>query len=332
MVSRRKKIVKVYAKVYLIILAAIGLAVSGCSHNNQESKKSGQETQSAAKPNYEIIEAKTFKVSEIQGLGYPGNDDSLYIATNNGLKMYKDGKWYQSTANLHNYMGFQAVETGFIASGHPQKGTGFKDPLGLVKSTDKGKSLENIAFNGDAAYRFMAAGYSNQVIYVLNEQPTHDLSQGVYYSEDNGATWKKSAFKGFTADSLGMLAVHPQHGNIMAMSTRSGIYYSTNYGNTMKPITSPVMVTALTFSGDSILYSSVEDQKILFKTVNPETKVQANITIPFLNYDNPVTYMAVNPKNIKQIAFTTYRNDVFISNDGGKNWTTILAGGKKVPE
>lgn len=323
---------KIHAKVFLIILASIVMAASGCSNNSQEPKKSDQGTKTAAKAKYEIIETKSLKVSSIQGLGFPGNDDSMNIATNDGLKMYKNGNWYKATANLHNFIGFQAVDTGFISSGHPQKGAGLKDPLGLVISTDKGKSLKNIAFNGDAVFQFMAAGYLNHDIYVLNEQPANNLSQGVYYSQDNGVTWKKSAFRGFAADSLGMLAVHAQHGNIMAMSTRSGIYYSNDNGNTMMPVTSPVMVTALTFIGDSILYSSVEDQNILLKTVNPKTKMQANITIPFLNYDNPITYVSVNPKNLKQMAFATYRNDVFISNDSGENWTSILVEGKIVPE
>lgn len=323
--------VKVPLKVCFIALIAVILCISGCSKNNSESSgisKKGKPEEM----NYNIVEAKALKVNEIQGIGFPGNDDSLYIATNTGLKMYKDGKWYQSTTNLHNYTGFQAVETGFVASGHPQKGTGLKNPLGLVKSENKGKTLETIAFYGKLSFRFMAASYADKTIYVLNEEPAGDTGQGVYYSEDNGASWKKSAFKGFSADSLGMLAVSPNNGNIVAMSTRSGVYYSRDYGNTMKPITSPIMVTALVFSGDSILYSSVEDKNIFLKTVNPLTAVQANITIPFLDYDNPITYLAVNPKNIKQIAFADYHNDVYISNDGGKTWTVILAGGKKVPE
>ncbi|NRD75916.1 exo-alpha-sialidase [Bacillus sp. BRMEA1] len=323
---------KLLSKIFPIILVYLILVISGCSTYSPDPPKLIKATNTAAKAKYEIVEANDLKVSSIQGLGFPGNDDSLYIATKSGIKMYKKGNWYQSTTNLHNYTGFQAIDEGYIASGHPQKGSGLKDPLGLVKSLDKGKSYSPITFHAEDAFRFFAAGNFSHVIYVLNEQPANQLNQGVYYTKDNGKTWGKSAFKGFAADSLGMLAVHPSHGAIMAMSTRTGIYYSTDYGNSMKPVTSPVMVTALTFSGDTIIYSSVENNAILFKKVNPKTGEQENISIPFLNYDNPITYVAVNPKNMKQLAFTTYQNDVFISNDSGKNWTTILAKGKKVPE
>ena len=93
--------------------------------------------------------------------------------------------------------------------------------------------------------------------------------------------WSKSKLTNFTADSLGTIAVHSKNGNIMAMSTRTGIFYSEDFGNTMKAVTGPNMITALTFSGDVILYSSVEEKKILLKKVNPITGEETNVVFPF---------------------------------------------------
>jgi hypothetical protein len=321
------KKVKISIKAFLAILTGILLLVaSGCSDKEQEQKEPQQEK--IAKVNYEIIEAKSIKADQILGIGYPGNDKALYVATDKGLKMYKDTKWYETTTNLHDYFGFQAVEAGFIASGHPQKGTGLKDPLGVVQSVDQGKTIEELSFYGQTMFHFMGASYSGKGLYVINEEPTDNLGQGVNYSKDNGATWKKSAFKDFSADSLGMIAVHPKNGDIFAMSTRSGIFYSTDNGNTMKKITEPFMVTALTFSGDLVLYSSVENEKILLKTLNPVSGDQTNISIPFLDYDNPITYIAVNQKIPSQISLTTYKNDLYESIDGGIKWSNPLKDGK----
>lgn len=303
------------------------LVASGCSDKKQEQTKPQQE-ETAKEVNYEIIEAKSIKADQVLGIGYPGNDKALYVATDKGLKMYKDSKWYETTTNLHDYFGFQAVEAGFIASGHPQKGKGLKDPLGIVESVDQGITLKKLSFYGQTMFHFMGASYSGKGLYVINEEPTENLSQGVNYSTDNGATWKKSAFKDFSADSLGMIAVHPKNGDIFAMSTRSGIFYSTDNGNTMKQITEPFMVTALTFSGDLILYASVENEKILLKTLNPVSGEHKNISIPFLDYDNPITYIAVNQKNTNQIAITTYKNDLYETIDGGNKWSNPLKNGK----
>ena len=318
---------KVQIKVIFALLMGVLLVASGCTNKSQEQKKTEQENRAQTEKNFELVKSKKITLKNIRGIGYPGNDNALYVAANDGLKMYKDTTWYETSGNQHDYIGFQSVEKGFIASGHPQKGTDVKDPFGLVKSVDKGATLQKLAFYGKYNFYFTAASFSGNGIYVISEKPNDVLSLGVNYSTDNGDTWKKSSLKDFNADSFGMMAVHPNHGETMAMATRTGIYYSNDYGNTMKLITAPIMVTALTFSGDSILFSSVENDKILLKSINFASTEQTNITFPFLDYDNPITYLAVNPKSPNQIAFTTYKNDLYESIDGGKNWSSLLKEG-----
>ncbi|MEH7300276.1 F510_1955 family glycosylhydrolase [Neobacillus drentensis] len=323
---------KVQMKVILAMLIGILLIATGCTNNSEDQEKNQQEKKAESKAKFEVVEASSFSVKNIRGIGYPGNDQALYVATNTGLKFNKDSKWYESTTNQHDYIGFQAVKDGFLGSGHPQKGTGFKDPLGVVRSVDQGRTLDQLAFYGKRNFHFMAASFSGEGLYVISETPEDGLSYGVNYSTNNGDTWTKSAFNGFNADSLGMIAVHPSNGDIVAMSTRTGIYYSSDNGNTMKLITNPIMVTALTFSGDTILFSSVENDNILLKTLNPVTGEQGVLAFPFLDYDNPITYLAVNQKDQNQIAFTTYKNDIYQSKDGGKNWSVLLKDGKKEQE
>lgn len=312
-------------KAFFFILAIVVAALYGCSSQNQTKPQQA----SKKTPSYEIVQVKNLKVNNIQGLGYPGNDNALYVAEDKGLKMFNGSNWFETTANLHNYNGFQAVETGFLASGQPQKGSGLKNPLGVVKSIDKGKTLSHIAFYGQNNFPFISSNFPGNVIYVLNEQQGKDLNYGVNYSEDGGKTWENSSLKDFKSDSMGMIAVHPQNGNMIAMATRGGVFYSENNGNTMKVVAGPFMVTAVSFLGNTILYSSVvENYNIQLKTVNPKTGQETSIPIPFLDQENPITYIAVNEKNQNQIAFSTYKNDLYETKNGGKSWNILLKNGK----
>ncbi len=317
-------------KTLFFMMLGLFVYTAGCSSQSQHEKTSQPENNavSTSSLHYTMITAKNQKVTQINGLGYPGNDDRLYIATNNGLKLYRNKTWFEASANNHHYQSFQAVQAGFLASGHPEKGSGLKDPLGLIESMDQGKSLKKLAFYGQNTFHFLSGSFFGQGIYVINENDGGKLDQGVYYSKDNGSSWIKSKLTDFTADSLGMIGVYPKNGNVIAMATRTGIFYSEDYGNTMKPITAPDMITALTFTNNDILFSSVKDKKIFLKKIDPKTRELNDIVFPFLDYDNPVTYLAADPKNEKRIAFSTYKNDLYESADGGKSWNCLLANGQ----
>ncbi len=261
--------VKIQRKVLLSVLTGLLLVASGCTNESQNEMTTKSNT--GEKEKFEIIQAKDINIEQIHGIGYPGNDQSLYIATNEGLKMVKESKWFETTTNQHNFSSFQAVEDGFITSGSLKKGEEPSDSLGIVQSTDKGKSLEKLAFYGENHFYFMAASYFGNGIYVINQEENNQLKLGVNYSTDNGKNWTASELKDFTADSLGMIAVNPTNEDVIAMSTMSGIYYSEDNGNTMKLITDPYMVTALTFAGDNLLFSSVENEKIHLKMINPKS-------------------------------------------------------------
>ncbi|WP_342432390.1 F510_1955 family glycosylhydrolase [Neobacillus sp. FSL H8-0543] len=321
---------KIQRKMLLFVLIGLLIVASGCTNESQSEKSMQSKTEEEVK--FEIIQAEDINIKQIHGIGYPGNDQALYIATNTGIKMYKESKWLEMTTNQHNYSSFQAVKDGFITSGSLNKGEEPTDSLGIVQSNDKGQSLSKIAFHGENHFYFMAASYFGNGIYVINQEENDQLDLGVNFSTDNGKNWTTSELKDFTADSLGMIAVNPANEDIIAMSTMSGIFYSEDNGNTMKLITDPYMVTALTFVGDNLLFSSVENEKIHLKMINPKSGEQTTLSIPFLDYQNPITFLAVNPHNDQQLAFTTYTNDLFESTDNGTKWINLLQDGKTEPE
>ncbi|MBU8879475.1 hypothetical protein BGM26_10810 [Bacillus sp. FJAT-29790] len=314
---------------FLPITFVFTLLAAGCTSDKESEKQLQTNNDKPAQVDqFEIIKAAPQQLDHIHGLGYPGNDSGLYVASHEGIKVFHDDVWLEGSSQRHDYMGFQAHKDGFFASGHPKEGSDLKNPLGLVKSIDKGASLEKLAFYGESDFHFLSAGFGTNAIYIINQQANSSLDPGVYFSENEGKSWNPVKLTGLESDTLGMIAAHPSKSNLMAMSTRSGIFLSEDNGEHMKRISEPVMTTALVFSENNLFYSSVENNKVLFHKIDLITSETSQIEIPFLNYDNPITYISVNNQNDTTLSFATYLNDVYESTDKGENWKLLLKNGR----
>lgn len=163
----------------LIMLAMTSfILIAGCSQTKKE-----------------FTYEKTNKtIDHIHELGISANN--LYIATHTGLMKYDGERWYATSGNNHDYMGFSMIKDGFYSSGHPAEGSNLKNPLGLIKSTDNGKRLDKLAFYGESDFHYLTAGFGSNAIYVINQEPNTELKTGMYYTLDEGKTWESSKFSG----------------------------------------------------------------------------------------------------------------------------------------
>jgi photosystem II stability/assembly factor-like uncharacterized protein len=176
----------------------------------------------------------------VHGLGVNPADGALFIATHTGLFRVSEG---ESSAvrvgdNYQDTMGFTVVgENRFLGSGHPDLRTDLPPLLGLIESTDEGRSWEPISLLGEADFHVLRSadervyGYdsSNDRLLVSGdagraweevERPAplvdlaadpnnsqhviaagaSDLSQGLYESRDGGRSWVG------IGDQVGLLA------------------------------------------------------------------------------------------------------------------------------
>src|SRR5690625_4260458 len=129
-------------------------------------------------------------------------DGGLYFASHRGLKIYRDNKWFKTSTNLNDYMGFASVDKGFYSSGHPGDDSNLPNPIGLQRSFDGGKTLKKIAFEGESDFHVMAVGFSSHDIILLNEQKNSKLVEGIYLSEDSGESWMEVTASGLDGDIL----------------------------------------------------------------------------------------------------------------------------------
>lgn len=325
-------------KGFISLFLVLVLIFTGCSNDEsrgtekedtpkEEKRTDGQKQQEKETNDDFIIPAQPQTLEHVHGIGYPGNDNSLYVASHEGIKMYKEGKWLETSSEKHDYMGFQVVEDGFYSSGHPEKGSKLKNPLGLVKSVDLGKTLEKIAFYGESDFHFMSASFQDRILYVINEKPNSELGTGIYVSKDEGKSWEQAALKGFDAQTFGMISVHPEKGGTFAMSTKDGLYISEDSGKTITEAGEYEMVTAAAFSKNALFISPIEQQELKLVKLNQDGTGPIDLPIPALAADNPITYIAADIKQDGRMAFITYQNDLYESTDGGKTWKQILVKG-----
>ena len=176
----------------------------------------------------------------VHGLGINPADRALFIATHTGLFRVgeSDTKAARVGGSFQDTMGFTVVgENRFLGSGHPDLRTDLPPLLGLIESTDDGRTWESISLLGDADFHVLRSaggrvyGYdaSNDRLLTSDdagrtwsdaERPAplidlavdpnddlhllaagaSDVAQGLYESRDGGQSWER------IGDSVGYLA------------------------------------------------------------------------------------------------------------------------------
>ncbi|PGO32664.1 VPS10, VPS10 domain protein [Bacillus cereus] len=311
------------------------LIISGCSSNVETAPVKKETVQSQPKntetantiPQNFYKEITSGKIEHIHGIGYAGNMPGISIATHSGIKVYQNGKWFETKTELHDYMGFQATKNGFFASGHPEPGANLKNPLGLMKSSDGGNTLEKLAFYGESDFHNLAVGYNTEAIYLYNERPNSKLQQGFYFSTDNGQDWKNSKLKGLSS-TIHSFSVHPDQSSVVAVSAKAGVYLSTDYGNTFELFSKSLESTAVTFSDEDVIYTSInKENKQMITKQSIATNEETSIQVPPLDPKDTIMYISQNPQNSAEMVFATMKANVFLSTDEGKTWKQITKEG-----
>ena len=318
-----------------ISLYTIGLIltviISACQNdqsslNENQSNDTGQKQANLASISNSAIykEADRNQIDHVHGIGYPGNRNELLVATHDGPLIYHNQIWYEATTNKNDYMGFQAVADGFYSSGHPGEGSALPNPLGLIKSTDRGKTIEKLGFQGEADFHYLAVGYETNAMYAVNQQRNSEMEIGVYYSED-AKKWVDVALKG-TPDQISGLFTHPSNSNLVAITSPSGLYLSRNQGESLTRITKEVAVSTMVFLEDRFIYAVQEPRNQLI-VQSLQDGEEEEVTMPNQTLDT-IDYVTVNPQNKDEIVFHSISGSLYQTTDNGKSWTILINEGK----
>lgn len=198
--------------------------------------------------------------SDVHGVGVftVGSDDSLYLATHQGLfKKNADSGWIPVGSDRDDLMGFTVgnSEGVMYSSGHPPSMGG---NLGFRKSTDGGITWQTISNVEDRPVDFHAMTASKADENVLYGSPGGGVS--LYMTTDEGRTWNTIGIP----DRIISLAAHPSDRNIVYAGTISGLFSSNNQGKDWNLINTELLngaVTGVGFADENTVYAFVSSQQ-----------------------------------------------------------------------
>ncbi|MFD1020338.1 F510_1955 family glycosylhydrolase [Thalassobacillus hwangdonensis] len=335
-------------KTVLISSLALGVFLAGCNDSSDETETDTQapaqeESQDQTKQedkssttasessisNDDFYQAFDGAVEHVHGIGYD-KTNNLMVASHSGLKLYDGQSWYSTKEMNNDYMGFNAVNEGFYTSGHPGPESDLPNPIGLQKSSDGGKSLEALAFEGETDFHLMGVGYESHAIYVYNQHENSEIGTGLYKSFDDGQSWEQAKAEGLGKE-LYTIAVHPQNKEVVAAAAKSGVYLSTDGGNTFELISAEDRQGTAVHFTDTHLYFATYYQNPELVQYDLENESKETVELPEMKQDG-VMYMAQNPNDSEAFTILTFNGKAFVNKGKGTEWKSIIENGKTVNE
>ncbi|MDJ0353150.1 F510_1955 family glycosylhydrolase [Pseudarthrobacter sp. PH31-O2] len=155
--------------------------------------------------------------AHVHGLSVDGDTGQVLLATHDGLFDVSSIP-AAKIGPSHDLMGYtKASDPGvFYASGHPQAGSDLPSPLGLIKTTDGGRTWQQLSRQNESDFHALAATKSGIVAY-----------DGTLRTSTDGIAWRTvgADFSPFA------LAGNPNSDTVLA-TTEEGIQRSTDGGST----------------------------------------------------------------------------------------------------
>ncbi|MGH9152493.1 MAG: F510_1955 family glycosylhydrolase, partial [Acidimicrobiales bacterium] len=174
------------------------------------------------------------ELAHVHGLGVNPADGDLYAASHLGLfRVPADGGAERVGELVQDTMGFTVVGPDhFLASGHPDVGDerlrvpGRPPLLGLVESTDGGRSWEPVSLLGEADFHSLVAAHGDVYGY--------DATGGRLMVSPDGRQWETRSRL-----AMGDFAVDPADPDRVVAATERGLAESADGGRSWEPVEGP---------------------------------------------------------------------------------------------
>ena len=176
-------------------------------------------------------------ITHIHAVARDPKSGELLLATHEGLFRHVNGDLVQNGPVI-DLMGFAVAPDGtYYASGHPGVGVDLPQPVGLLTSTDAGRSWRVASRGGQSDFHALTAGSTAVIGF-----------DGVLRSSTDGTTWTTRSIPAPPRT----LAVAPTSGALLA-TTEAGLLASSDTGATWRTLPPPVTALLVTWADEKTM-------------------------------------------------------------------------------
>ncbi|MDQ4051339.1 MAG: exo-alpha-sialidase [Actinomycetota bacterium] len=220
------------------------LAASACSSDGESSTSDGSGS------------APVAQMEHIHGIGVDPDNGAIYAGTHYGLFRIEDGTATRVADRVQDFMGFTvAGPDHFLASGHPGEGQGGHGSVGLIESTDAGKTWQELSLGGEAD--FHALEYRHGRVYGLNAMT------GQLLVSDDMESWEE-----LSREPIADFAVSPKDANVLIATTPRGLVQSNDGGGTFEVVPGAPLMEFVGWAEDGTL-AGVTPEGVVYTADSP---------------------------------------------------------------
>jgi hypothetical protein len=169
----------------------------------------------------------------VHGLGVNPADGALFVATHTGLFRAPPGRLRAQRVGdrFQDTMGFTVTGPDrFLGSGHPDARDRLAPFLGLLRSTDAGRSWEPVSLLGERDFHVLEAAGERVYGYGTDFE---SRQASLLVSNDGGRSWQERT----PPEPLISLAIDPDDPDSVVASGERGTYSSSDAGHGWRPLT-----------------------------------------------------------------------------------------------
>ncbi len=275
--------------------AALAALVAGCATVDPTP---------AAEPS-SALDSGTLPSAHVHGVAFDPDDGALLLATHEGLLEVDDAGGLTARGPVIDLMGFTVTGAGhYRASGHPGLRTDLPQPVGLIETTDGGKTWTPLSRAGESDFHALTA---------LGETGVLGYDGALRRSPD-GRTWEQLKLPA----EPHTLAAAPDGETVLA-TTAQGVLRSTDAGTTWAAVEGAPLLQVVAWA-DAGTAVGVDPTGIVWTSTDAAATWQQAADLGA----TPHAVAAARADRVVRIAVVTDAGLVE-SLDSGATFTTLLA-------